>query len=228
MGTGFTLLTALNRRTVRAPVNASDKSTIVSIYPRAITEVKHTIEPGVFNIPPGSYDKPATLVVGPSSWWKELEADQPLLEIPQYSNVVADSVVKDYCNGLLGCNMGDAMPGLFYVEGKFGPLDIIMKYKDRLEEATRKQKNWYMILCQMADALWATSQGNPRTISEIMRIAAKDLGFDDKPWIKDFQLAAMVRCEGCGGLKDPRYPICPSCKMIDQSHPKAKDIKFAV
>src|SRR5258706_9506503 len=108
----------LNRQTVRAPVNPLDKSTVVSIYPRAIEETKYTIQPGVFKIPAGSYKEPSTLVVGPSSWWKELDESQPLLEIPVSSITIADSIVRDYCNGILCCNMGDATPGLFFIPGE--------------------------------------------------------------------------------------------------------------
>lgn len=224
---GFGLLSVLNRRTMRAPVNPNDKCTIVSIYPDEIFEVKPTIEPGEFRIPAGTRDKPGILIVGPSSWWKELEENQPLLEIPQYSNVVADSIVKDWAQSMLGCTMGEAMPGLFYVEGAVSGMDVIIKHKDRLDHAYAKQKNWYLALCNMADALWATSSGNPRTISKIMRIAARELGFEDKPWAKDFQMVAMHRCDACGGLRDNRFPICPHCKVIDMNHPKARELQFA-
>jgi hypothetical protein len=53
-----------------------DKSTIVSIYPKEINEVKHTIEPGRFHLKPGKPDSPSLLVVGSSSWWKEIDEEQ--------------------------------------------------------------------------------------------------------------------------------------------------------
>ena len=59
-----------NRRTIRAPINPLDKSTVVSILPKQISERKITIQPGIFEISPGSFDNPAILVVGPSSWWR--------------------------------------------------------------------------------------------------------------------------------------------------------------
>ena len=115
----FPGLNQMHRRTIRAPVNPMDKSTIVSILPKFISERKATIQPGTFEITPGSFEKPALLVVGPSSWWREIDENQPLLEIPVSSIQVADSVVKDYCNGLLACNMSDMMPGLFYLPGEY-------------------------------------------------------------------------------------------------------------
>ena len=113
-----------NKRAVRSMPNPLDKCTIVSIYPEKIEEFKPTITPGVFVIPPGSYDKPSTLLVESSSWWKELDNNQPLLEIQVPSILIADSVIRDWANGLFQCNMGDAMPGLFFVPGEKTVIDI--------------------------------------------------------------------------------------------------------
>ena len=78
-----------HRMAMRAPVNPLDKSTVVSIFPREIHEIKHTLIPGEFYIPPGSYENPSILVVGPSSWWRDIDPDQPLIEIPVSSVLIA-------------------------------------------------------------------------------------------------------------------------------------------
>lgn len=210
----FPLLSDVKRRTIRAPVNPLDKSTVISIYPRFISERKYTIQPGIFEIQPGSYDKPAILVVGPSSWWKEIDENQPLLEIPHSSVQIADSVVKDYCNGLIGCDMADNMPGLFYIPGEWTVDKIKRERKADLDKANQKQRNWYTALVRMADALWSRSAGNPLTISEDMKIAARELNMVNKEWLKDSQTMELVRCQACGSLKNPLYPICGNCKAI--------------
>src|SRR5665213_2287644 len=128
------LLELSKRCTIRAAVNPMDKSTIISIYPRTVDEIKHTIQPGRFHIDAGSYNKPAILVVGPSSWWKDINEDEPLLEIPNSSIQIADSVVKDYCNGLLACNMNDCMPGMFWVPGPYNTI------KEFLEDKTKDER----------------------------------------------------------------------------------------
>ena len=79
-----------NRRTIRSPINPMDKSTIVSIYPREIDEVKHTIEPGRFHINAGSRDKPSSLVVGTSVWWKDIDPEQPRENDPENPDYHAD------------------------------------------------------------------------------------------------------------------------------------------
>jgi hypothetical protein len=215
----------LRRRTIRGVTNPMDKSTIVSIYPKEINEVKHTIEPGRFVIPAGSYENPAILVVGPSSWWREIDEEQPLLEIPVSSIQIADSVVKDYCNGILACNMGDSMPGLFYVPGEFNLEGIRKSFAQQLESTKVKQHKFYSELVKLADALWARSQGNPLAISDDMRLAARELNLSGtKDWMKDFTMINMVRCKACGQLKNPEFPICASCRFPDPDHPMTKQL----
>lgn len=217
-----------SRRLIRSVKNPMDRCTIVSILPKEINEIKYTIEPGKFHLDPGLFESPSILVVGSSSWWKDIDVEQPMLEIPVSSIQIADSVIKDYCNGMLGCDMGESMPGLFFVLGEHNKLDIKMRFKEELNKAKTKQDNWYRILVRLADSLWARSNGNPLVISNEMRMAANALNFNEKPWLKDFQTSELVRCKACGGLRNPEYPICPTCKSIDLEHPGAKELKFAV
>ena len=222
---GFPGIAAMRRRTIRAESNPMDKSTIVSIYPKNITETKHTLQPGTWTIPKGSFETPAILVVGPSSWWREIDEEQPLLEIPVSSILIADSIVKDYCNGVLGCDMGDSKPGLFYVPGEKTLTEIKTNYKKQLEETAAKQKNFYVNLVKLADMLWARSQGNPLAISDDMRMAARELNLaGTKDWMKDFSMVNMVRCKACGSLKNPEFPICATCRFPDPDHPMTKNL----
>jgi len=213
---------AARRKTIRGPVNPMDKTTIVSIYPSEIDEIKNTISPGRFIIPAGSYDNPSVVVVGPSSWWREIDEEQPLLEIPVSSIQIADSIIKDYCNGILGCNMADAMPGLFYIPGSFNITEVRKSYKHELDAALVRQRNWYSMLVKLADSLWARSNGNPLAISDSMRTAAKELNLE-KDWMKDFRMVETVRCKACGSLLNPMFPVCPTCKAINDPA-KAKEL----
>lgn len=219
------------RRTIRGPVNPLDRSTVVSIYPKLIDELKPTISPGRFIIKPGSMEKPSILVVGSSSWWHDVDVEQPMLEIPHSSIVIAESIIKDYSNGILGVDMGENMPGLFFVPGckldaannidNHATLAWVQKeYKNQFAIAERKQKSWYSVLIKLADSLWARSNGNPLAVSDDMRMAAREMNLAAvKDWMKDFQMVDMVRCKACGSLKNPQYPICPSCHFPDPEHP---------
>jgi hypothetical protein len=224
----FTAPAMSKRKAIRAQVNPMDKCTIVSIFPKEIFEEKVTLFPGKFHIPAGTFEEPAILVISSSSWWKDYDFEQPLLEIVNSSIQIADSVIKDYCNGMLGCNMSDSMPGLFFILGEHTIMEIKMKYKKKLEDVKLKQDNWYRILVRLADSLWARTAGNPLAIWDEMRLAARSLNLNDKPWLKDYAQAQLVRCSACGGMRDPNYPICSVCKSIDITHPMAKELKFAV
>lgn len=217
----------LRKPRIRSIRNPLDKSTVVSIFPKYIGEEKWTIHPGKFIIQPGTYENPALLVVGPSSWYREFPDDQPTLEIPCSSVEVADSIIRDYCNGMLGCDMESAIPGMFFVPGEVNVIKIKTEYKNKLDEVKEKQDNWYRNLVKLADSLWARSNGNPLVIWDEMRLAARSLNYNDKDWLKDFQIDELIRCIACGSLKNPKYPVCPTCKAVDQNHPMAKEVKFA-
>jgi len=234
----FRDFSSLKRRMIRGPVNIYDKACVVSIYPKDIDEKKVTLDPGRFLVPAGSIKAPSVLVVGPSVWWREIDEEQPLLEIPTGAIMVAEAIVKDYCNGIFGCNMDDAMPGLFYIPGAKvdakGRPDIkatvewIQKdFTKELKATELRQNNWYRTLVKHADSLWARSNGNPLAISDDMRMAAKELGQTTKDWLKDFQMVDMVRCVACGSLKNPSYPVCAACHFPDPNHPLTKDILAA-
>lgn len=213
MSSAFELL---NRRTERAPVNPMDKCTVVSLFPREIDEVKHTISPGRFIVPPGSLSKPGILHVGPSSWWRELDYSDPkqgLFEISQNSILIAKSVVTDWLQGLPWCNQADRMPAVFYLEGEWSVAKILSEKKTLLEAYDQKQKNWYMRLVEVADGIFAATNGNPRAIMDDMKLAAQQLGLD-KPWLKNLQASTMVRCVACGALRNPEFPICGACHLI--------------
>lgn len=204
-----------NQRTIRGPVNPMDKSTIFSIFPKEIIENKPTLQPGVFHIHAGSLDKPSALVVGPSSWWREIDDQQPLLEIPVSSIQIADSIVKDYCNGLTACNMVDMMPGLFYLPGEW-TVDKLRKEQPRIiEKYAENQKRWFLELVRLADVMWARTNGNPLAINDDARLACRELNIKDKPWLKDYQTSELVRCKFCGTLKNPQFPVCSVCHLTE-------------
>jgi hypothetical protein len=220
--------TNVNRRTVRGPVNPMDKSTIVSIFPKHVHEENVTIQPGVFDIPAGNFTKPSCVLIGPSSWWKEIDSEQPLIEIPVASVQVADAVVRDYCNGLLGCNMVDMMPGLFFLPGEWDTVKVVKEHSAILAKYKSYQDKWFMELVRIADILWSRSNGNPLAISNDSRLACNELNITNKDWLKDYQTVQLVRCFACGALRDPQFPICRECKAIaDPEAAKKLNIQFA-
>lgn len=216
------------RKPVRSAPNPYDRFTIVSIYPREIKESKPTIDPGFFHIPPGSYDNPSTLIVGTSCYWKEIDPEQPLLEIPVPAVQVADSIVKDFCNGIFGCDMNVSMPGLFYVPGELGISEIRHKYSHLLDKARVKQTSFFNTLVKLADVMWARTNGNPLSISDDARHAARELGVE-RVWMESFKTLTLDKCPACGSLRDSGFPVCPNCKtVIDPEKYKELGLQVAV
>ena len=216
-----------NRPPIRSIKSPTDRATIVSIYPKIIEERKYTIFPNIFIVEPGSYESPSTLIVGPCSWFKSFANGQPAIEVLVSSIEIAESIVKDWTGSLLGADP-DSGPGVFYTAGEITSEIAKTKYALKLTEMRVKQNRWFMTLVQHADSLWARSNQNPLTIADEMRLAARMLNLNEKPWLRDFTLIDKIPCFACGSLKDPNYPVCPACRAIDSSHPKAKDLKFAV
>ena len=224
----FPGMSQTNRRTIRAQINPLDKSTVVSILPKPIYERKATIQPGIFELKPGSFENPSILVVGPSSWWREVDENQPLLEIPVSSIQIADSIVRDYSNGLLACNMADQAPGLFYIPGEFDVMRLKKDHMPLLLKAQASQKKWFLELVKLADVLWSRSNGNPLSISDDARLACKELNIQNKPWLGDLQASELVRCIACGNLRNPQFPICSVCKaIVDKDKAKELGLTFA-
>jgi len=219
----MSLFATRNRQTIRGPINPADKSTVFSIFPKEILEKKPTVQPGIFHIPAGSPEKPVALVVGSSSWWREIDENQPLLEIPNHSLQIAESIVKDYCNGILACDMSETMPGLFFLPGEWSVANAQKEHPEIFKTAVRKQRNWYVALVRMADTLWSRSGANPLTISDDMRLAAKELALKNKDWMQDFSNVNNIACVACGAMRNPLFPICGSChQVIDKA--KAKEL----
>lgn len=206
----------------RQPINPMDKCTVFSIYPKEIKETKPTITPGVFLIPAGAVDSPQRLVVTSSSWWKETGIDQPYLEITNTSIQVADSIVRDYCNGLIGCNMHDCMPGLFYLPGIVTVEDLLDQFKSTFNEVVIKQNNYWAEVIKLTDILWSVTNGNPLCVAEDARLACKQLGIENKDWMQNFQNQGLVRCIACGSFRNPAFPVCSTCNRVVDKELAAK------
>lgn len=226
-----------NARINRMPSNPLDKCTIVSVYPLEVVQVNHTIFPGVFQIPAAADGKFEILVVGPSSWFKEMEEGQPYLEIPTNSIRMAQSVIEDYCNGLLGCDGSTMGPGLFFIPGEYNKGSILKyvnpttgeTFAQLLENAKTKQKNFFAERIKIADILWARTSGNPLAVDNIARLAAEKLGVaSHKSWMQDFTAIEKQNCPACGNLINPNFPVCPNCKtVINVEKAKELGLKFA-
>jgi uncharacterized OB-fold protein len=43
----------------------------------------------------------------------------------------------------------------------------------------------------------------------------------------DYQATQVIRCVACGSLRNPAYPVCPTCKaVVEVDKVKALGLKF--
>jgi hypothetical protein len=217
-----------NRSVSRVPKNPLDEATIISAYPKALDELKPTLQPGRFQIPAAPENDIVAVTFGPSSWFKELGPDEPLLEIVEPSTSVARSIIDDYCLGLLACDMSNCKPALFWVAGRVSKEEAKKKLATEIASAVEKQKNWFRKLSELADAFWIRTNGNPMSISDDMRLAARKLNLLDKPWLSDTHKSELIRCVACSSLISSNVIVCPNCKVIlDEKRAAELNLKFA-
>ena len=213
------------RRTIKSPQNPLDFCTVVSIFPKPVIARFITCEPNEFFVPAGSKDKPSIIYVGSVSWWKDTGPDQPLIEIQCASPQVAQSIITDNVYNMVGTLKDVRHAGVFFLLGKKTLAEVS---KADIEKANNIQIAWYRELIRIADTDWAKGNGNPLVISDDSRMAAEALGMKDKPWMGDFRAAEMIPCTACGMLRNPKFPVCPSChNIIDQKLFDAMGIKKA-
>lgn len=214
----------------RRPKNPLDKCTIVSVYPREIIDYKPTAFPQTHRIEGATDNDFSITVVEQASWFKEMEEGQPFLEIPIPSTEVARAFIQDYVNGLPEYVPDSAAPGLFFVLGAHDKTTILKTegFKEKLAAARERQKQWFLRIIQLADKDWARTNGNPRSISDISRLAAEKTGIKDKSWMQDFQAIEKSACPACGNFINPVFPVCPNCKTVIDSEKFTKlGLKFA-
>ena len=137
-----------------------------------------------------------------------------MLEIPNGAIQIAESFVKDWANGLIECDMNENMPGLFYVAGEFDSEGIKKNFSKELKKAEQRQKNWFNLLVKAADSDWAKTNGSPRSVSDLQRMAAQELGLTDRDWMKSTVDNNKVKCVACGSLRNPAFPVCGVCNRV--------------
>jgi hypothetical protein len=106
--------------------------------------------------------------------------------------------------------------GVFVAEG-----DI--PTKKELHDARKKLMAMYADLIQEADAYWNQGPQAYGNISDMHRLAARELNQTNKPWAR--AVAEAEKCPICASPHDPAAAICPICRtVIDE----AKVIKMKV
>ena len=131
----------------------ADLSSVVSIVPFPIREKKPSLLPAEYYIPaakPGDFE---VLHVERAHVILQI-IEERTIRLPVLSEDIANSIVKDYCNGFLARIAGEAEPGLFVVSNWPTKQEVAALYQAELKAANDKQNYWFKRLVELADDNW--------------------------------------------------------------------------
>jgi hypothetical protein len=202
--------------------------TVVSIMPFSFQDNKPGLTPGDFQMPAGSLDEPATLVIRKA---QIRQMDQNFKYFPM--DVDLALVAADVCDGYAQAQIGfdhDARPGMFYVPGEIiddehgtAAEKIKRLFPKKLQEAEEKQRTWFRSLVKMADDEWAIRPQH-RNISDLSRHAARYLNIE-RAWLST-DMNESMRCPACMSVVSNQAAVCFACKAVLNAEAYAR-IQFA-
>lgn len=217
------------------PKNPMDKTTIVSVYPREIVDVKPTLFPSRFVVPAAGFNDFSLLIIeGASYFIPSMIEKQPPTEVQVNSMMLAESILHDSIPSM-NLVTSESQPGVFCIPGEWTRKTIKdyahadgRTFVQLVELARTWQQNYWKSVIDEADYFW--SQGaNPKVIPDDAKLAAKILELDKvKPWMNNVVASELVPCIACGAMKNPIYPICQVCRTVNNpDQVKALGLVFA-
>jgi hypothetical protein len=189
------------------------QATIVSLLPYKLSGAS-TLKPGLFpseyTIPAAYKDAPGIAVInnGQRGVYLDSERGTELVIVP--GEVIARSIVDDYIISQPGQDQ-TCGPGLFFVEGAHKVEEILKGFKDQVEAAATRQKNWWKILVRLADDTWQQSHIIAQ-IGDLDRMACRQLGLT-RDWLDDSP-DTIFNCPLCNTVLSTTSAICYACKVI--------------
>lgn len=193
------------------------KCTIVSFVPFELLEIKPGLIPPAFLIEKSDGINPTILHVGHSLHYVYLDDTRGSLPVRGPSDLVAESIVRDYVDSQLGIDEGSA-PGIFWVPGEWNVTEIKIKFPELWKNALAKQENWFRNCCRIADDDW-NKYHQHNVISSSQRLMAEMLGLDPKEhiWMSPVVVnkSDIPKCFACFSvLNDPNQSVCHICKAV--------------
>ena len=206
-------------------MNYEPKATVVSILPYEIQDSKPNLYPGNFIIPAGRFNNPGLLTVEKSVFYVPMAFGAPSLRAHSSAFEVANSIVNDYVGALLGVN-DKRRPGLFVVNDSFNDSkEAAVKCATQIAELNIAQREWFHQLTQMADAEY-NRHHQAESISDLQKMAARELNLKDKPWLVDISQLSINNCPACFAPVNANAALCGSCRYIINPE-KYKNMSFA-
>ena len=196
-----------------------DVSTVVSILPITLNEEKPGLQPPYFTIPACKDPRTTctTLAVSRSRFSVYIDMSRPSIIVPEPSDIIAESICRDYKISVSHYSPDVAEPGLFWVKGDLSPSEIMASKEiaPQLARARGMQNTWFTFLVAEADDSWGKNHMR-RMISNLQRIAAVELGLT-REWDIELEVEQSEKplaCKFCRAMIHPASIICMHCRGV--------------
>lgn len=210
-----------------------DVSTVISLVPLPINEVKPGLIPPAYHIDAckDPHTSCSILVILRAQFSVYIDETRPTLTVPEPSDRVAESICRDL-KVSWGHYVPDVVePGLFWIRGAYKPAEILSsqampEIKEMLFEAREKQMKWFSALVAEADDLWSRHRAR-RMISDLQRAAAKHLALQ-RDWDLSIEIKESLSvCKYCRADVHPEAMVCKACNGILDMVRYEKEFKSA-
>jgi predicted hydrocarbon binding protein len=210
-----------------------DVSTVISILPIAIWERKPGLIPGEYRIPAVKDPRRDMnlLLVERAQFPVYIDENRPSLVVPEPSDKVCASIVRDFSIGIQGYEPDIAEPGLTWVPGEVTKLEIEAKMSEALADLRAKQEKWFSNLVEQADDDWGKYHMR-RMISHLQRVACQILNLE-REWniareIEKQSDIDMTPCKFCRAMVHHEAIVCQFCQgILNLSRYKAEYVSAA-
>lgn len=194
-----------------------DACTVISIMPIPINEKKPGLIPGEFSIKAVKNIKTEieVLIVSRSKFPVYIDENRPALVIPEPSDRVAASIVRDFKVSLSHYEPNVAEPGLFFVQGGWSIKSAYNQFIDEIELARKLQTVWFERIVDAADDDWMKYHMR-KMISHVQRVACTELGLK-KEWNQAREVEEylkMKQCKFCRADVHPEAIVCQHCQGV--------------
>jgi hypothetical protein len=196
-----------------------DISTIISLLPVHVSERKPGLIPGFFEIPPvkNPHEDVEILQVRRARFAVYIDENRPALIVPEPSDRVCASIVRDYKVAMPGYSADVSEPGLFWVPGDYSAEAIKKQFNPQLINARKLQDQWFIKLVELADDDWQQYHSR-RMVSGLQRKACEMLGLT-RDWniVIDLERQLdldMTPCKFCRGPVHRDAIVCQHCTGV--------------
>lgn len=198
--------------------------TVISLVPLQIMEEKPGLFPPRFIIPESDTVIPQVLHVYSATHYVYLDEARGMLQVKDPSDVVARSIVQDFCTSQLGTT-DEVGPALWWVDEHIEWEKVLEHQRKVIPERKERQRSWFINLAKIADDDW-TRYHKHTVISDFQRKIGNllNLNPEDHEWMAPLALqeGRTQACPYCGTSIIMGAVICGTCHQIIDYKRKAE------